>query len=143
MTPSVERDGDQLIATRHLHAEPALVWEAFTTPSHLVAFWGGHHATVPPDSVTVDLRVGGTFELETRGADGSSHSLRFRYEVVDPPTRQVPRQQIHPENDVPRERDQTGLQRKREANKQGDREKPDHLGLPLLAGGGGQDPDAA
>jgi uncharacterized protein YndB with AHSA1/START domain len=89
MTPSVDLDGDQLIAIRHLHAEPALVWEAFTTPAHVAAFWGGHHATVPPDSVTVDLQVGGTFELETRSADGGSHRLRFRYEVVDPPTRLV------------------------------------------------------
>jgi len=89
MKASVGLDGDQLIATRHVDAEPALVWEAFTTPDHLAAFWGGHHATVPPDSVAVDLRVGGTFELETRGADGSNHSLRFRYEVIDAPIRLV------------------------------------------------------
>jgi uncharacterized protein YndB with AHSA1/START domain len=89
MTGSVILDGDHLIATRHLDAEPALVWEAFTTPEHLAAFWGGHHATVPADSVTVDLRVGGTFELETRGDDGSRHPLRFRYEIVDAPTRLV------------------------------------------------------
>lgn len=89
MTASVRLDGDQLIATRHLDAEPALVWEAFTTPEHLAAFWGGHHATVPPDSVVVDLRVGGTFELETQGADGNRHPLRFRYEIIDAPTRLV------------------------------------------------------
>lgn len=89
MSASAELDGDQLIATRHLDAKPELVWEAFTTPEHLAAFWGGHHATVPPDSVVVDLRVGGKFELETHGADGSRHSLRFRYEVVEPPTRLV------------------------------------------------------
>ena len=65
------------------------MWEVFTTPEHLAAFWGGDHATVPPDSVTVDLRVGGTFELETRGADGSSHPLCFRYEIIDAPTRLV------------------------------------------------------
>jgi uncharacterized protein YndB with AHSA1/START domain len=89
MTSDVDLHGDQLIATRHLHAEPALVWEAFTTPSHLAAFWGGHHATVPPESLTVDLRVGGTFQLETRSPDGRRHLLRFRYEVVDPPGRLV------------------------------------------------------
>jgi uncharacterized protein YndB with AHSA1/START domain len=87
MTTRVVLDGDQLIATRYLDAEPALVWEVFTTPGHLAAFWGGEHAIVPPDSVAVDLRVGGTFELETRGADGSSHPLCFRYEIVDAPTR--------------------------------------------------------
>ena len=89
MTPKVTLDGDQLIATRYVDAAPELVWEVFTTPEHLAAFWGGHHATVPPDSVTVDLRVGGTFELETRSADGASHPLSFRYEIIDAPTRLV------------------------------------------------------
>jgi len=89
MTGRVTLDGDQLIATRHLDAEPALVWEVFTSPAHLAAFWGGDHATVPPESVAVDLRVGGVFELETVGADGSRHPLRFRYEVVEAPTRLV------------------------------------------------------
>ncbi|MFY1671103.1 SRPBCC family protein [Plantactinospora sp. WMMB334] len=89
MTGDVDLDGDQLIARRYLDAEPALVWEVFTTPEHLAAFWGGHHATVPPDSVVVDLRVGGTFALETEGADGGRRPLRFRYEVVEPPARLV------------------------------------------------------
>ena len=86
MTKSVRLDGDQLIATRQLDATPALVWQALTTPEHLAAFWGGHHATIPPETVTVDLRVGGTLELETVGADGRSHALLFRYEVVEAPT---------------------------------------------------------
>lgn len=85
----VDLHGDQLIATRHFDAEPTLVWDAFTTPAHLAAFWGGHHATVSPGSVSVDLRVGGTFEMQTVGADGSSRLLRFRYEVIDQPTRLV------------------------------------------------------
>ena len=89
MTADVSLDGDQLIATRYLDAEPALVWEVFTTPEHLAAFWGGDHATVPPDSVSVDLRVGGTFELVTVGADGRTHPLHFRYEIIDAPTRLV------------------------------------------------------
>ncbi|MBX3141894.1 MAG: SRPBCC domain-containing protein [Trueperaceae bacterium] len=77
--------GDELIATRYVAAAPALVWTAFTTPEYLAAFWGGDHATIRPGSVAVDLRVGGTFQLETVGADGCSYPLRFRYEVVDPP----------------------------------------------------------
>ena len=36
--------------------------------------------------MSVDLRVGGTFEIETQGADGSRHPLRFRHEIVDAPT---------------------------------------------------------
>lgn len=86
MTTKAILDGDELIATRYLDASPALVWMVFTTPEHLAAFWGGDHATIRPDSVTVDLRVGGTFHLETIGADGCSHPLHFRYEAIDPPT---------------------------------------------------------
>jgi len=73
-------DGDQLIATRRLDAGPALVWEVFTTPEHLAAFWGGNHATFPAGSVTVDLRAGGRFDIG---------SLSFRYELVDEPRRLV------------------------------------------------------
>lgn len=89
MPASEGLDGDELIARRHIDAEPALVWKAFTTPEHLAAFWGGRHATVPPESVTVDLQAGGTFELETRSADGRSRLLRFRYELIEAPTRLV------------------------------------------------------
>lgn len=85
MTTKATLTGAELIATRYVDADPALVWTAFTTPEHLAAFWGGDHATIRPDSVTVDLRVGGAFQLETVGADGCSYPLRFRYEVVDPP----------------------------------------------------------
>src|SRR5688500_3724578 len=89
MTAGSELDGDRLIATRRLDADPERVWAAFTTPEHLAAFWGGHHATVPAGSVAVDLRVGGSFELVTEGPDGRRHPLVFRYEVVDPPKRLV------------------------------------------------------
>lgn len=41
MTSTARLDGNQLIATRYVDAEPALVQEAFTTPQHLAAFWGG------------------------------------------------------------------------------------------------------
>lgn len=85
MTTRVTLVGDELIATRYLDAGPALVWTALTTPEHLAAFWGGDHTAIRPDSVTVDLRVGGTFHLETVGADGCSRPLHFRYEVIDPP----------------------------------------------------------
>lgn len=85
MTEDVTLDGDQLIATRWLDAPPEVVWQLFTTPEHLAAFWGGEHAAVAPDSVVVDLQVGGWFELETVGTDGRTHRLRFRYDVIQPP----------------------------------------------------------
>lgn len=80
-----ELDGDELIARRHLPAGPDRVWTAFTTPASLAAFWGGSHATVPVESVTVDLRPGGEFALDTRAPGGAVRRLRFVYVSVTAP----------------------------------------------------------
>ena len=77
--------GDELIARRHLPAGPARVWAAFTAPASIAAFWGGSHATVPAGSVTVDLRPGGEFALDTRAPDGTTRRLRFVYVTVAEP----------------------------------------------------------
>lgn len=79
---------DHLIATRLLRAQPEVVWRALTTPEQISTFWGGHHATVPVDSVTIDLRVGGAFALTTVGPHGSRR-LRFTYLEIDEPRRLV------------------------------------------------------
>jgi uncharacterized protein YndB with AHSA1/START domain len=72
-------DGDELITRRHLAVEPGRVWAAFTTPAGIAAFWGGAHAWVPPESVTVDLRPGGEFALDTHAPTGATRRLRFVY----------------------------------------------------------------
>jgi uncharacterized protein YndB with AHSA1/START domain len=77
--------GDELIARRHLRAKPERVWAAFTSPASISAFWGGSHATVPPESVTVDLRPGGEFALDTRAPDGRTRRLRFVYLSIAAP----------------------------------------------------------
>ncbi|MET8307162.1 SRPBCC domain-containing protein [Micromonospora sp. NPDC005173] len=85
MTASAELRGDELIAKRHLPADPERVWTAFTSPASIAAFWGGSHATVPPESVTVDLRPGGEFALDTRAPDGATRRLRFVYVSITAP----------------------------------------------------------
>ena len=82
---TTELRGDELIARRHLPAPPARVWAAFTSPASIAAFWGGSHATVPANSVTVDLCPGGAFALATRGPDGTTRRLRFVYVSVTEP----------------------------------------------------------
>jgi uncharacterized protein YndB with AHSA1/START domain len=82
---AAELHGDELIARRHLPAEPGRVWAAFTSPASIAAFWGGSHATVAPESVTVDLRPGGEFALDTRAPSGTGRRLRFVYVSVDAP----------------------------------------------------------
>ncbi|GIJ09201.1 SRPBCC domain-containing protein [Micromonospora andamanensis] len=85
MTASSQLRGDELIASRHLPADPGRVWAAFTSPAGIAAFWGGSHAVVPPESVLVDLRPGGEFALDTRAPDGATRRLRFVYVGVSAP----------------------------------------------------------
>jgi uncharacterized protein YndB with AHSA1/START domain len=82
---SAQLRGDELIAERLLSAGPERVWAAFTSPMSIAAFWGGSHATVPPESVTVDLRPGGEFALDTRAPSGDSRRLRFVYVSIAAP----------------------------------------------------------
>lgn len=85
MTTRAELHGDELIAKRHLPAEPERVWDAFISPASVAAFWGGSHATVPPESVIVDLRPGGEFALDTRAPDGATRRLWFVYISIAAP----------------------------------------------------------
>lgn len=85
MTARPRLHGDELIAQRHLRAEPERVWAAFTSPASIAAFWGGSHATVRPESVTVDLRPGGEFALDTRAPGGRTRRLRFVYVSIAAP----------------------------------------------------------
>jgi uncharacterized protein YndB with AHSA1/START domain len=82
---TAELRGDELIAERHLPVPPERVFAAFVSPTSIAAFWGGSHATVPTDSVTVDLRPGGGFALDTRAPDGATRRLRFVYVTIAPP----------------------------------------------------------
>jgi uncharacterized protein YndB with AHSA1/START domain len=85
LTAGAELRGDELIAKRRLPAPPERVWAAFTSPVGVAAFWGGSHATVVAESVTVDLRPGGEFALDTRAPDGTTRRLRFVYVSVAAP----------------------------------------------------------
>jgi uncharacterized protein YndB with AHSA1/START domain len=85
LTSSAELRGDELIAKRHLPAGPERVWVAFTSRTGIAAFWGGAHAVVPAESVTVDLRPGGEFALDTRAPNGATRRLRFVYVSITAP----------------------------------------------------------
>jgi uncharacterized protein YndB with AHSA1/START domain len=81
-----ELTGDELIARRSFAAAPERVWAAFVEPAGVAAFWGGSHATVLPESVSIDLRPGGEFALDTRAPDGASRRLRFVYVSITEPS---------------------------------------------------------
>ena len=79
----------ELIISRVVDAPRDLVWRAFTEPEHLAAFWGGPGITVPVESVTVDVRPGGSFELTMVAPDGAEYPNRGEYVEVDRPGRLV------------------------------------------------------
>ena len=68
----------ELTITRLLAAPPERVWRAFTAPEELAAwFWPGAWAT----SVTVDLRVGGRYRIESEPV---GMAVGGEYVVIDP-----------------------------------------------------------
>jgi uncharacterized protein YndB with AHSA1/START domain len=83
-----ERRGE-LIVSRVVDAPRELVWQAFTEPEHIAAFWGGPGITVPVESVTMDVRPEGGFELTMVTPDGTEYPNRCEYVEVDEPRRLV------------------------------------------------------
>jgi uncharacterized protein YndB with AHSA1/START domain len=79
----------ELTVSRVVDAPRELVWQAFTEPEHLAVFWGGPGITVPVESVTMDLRPGGSFELTMVASDGTEYPNRGEYVEVDEPSRIV------------------------------------------------------
>jgi len=75
VTAGAELRGDELIAARHLPAEPGRVWTAFTSPAGIAAFWGGSHATVA---------VAGTRDLVPGLVDGYDRFLGVSRPQAEP-----------------------------------------------------------
>jgi uncharacterized protein YndB with AHSA1/START domain len=66
------------------------VFEAWTTPAHFSAWFGGTASEVPIESVTMDVRPGGTWAARMfAGPDRYEMSWRGEYLEVDPPERLV------------------------------------------------------
>jgi uncharacterized protein YndB with AHSA1/START domain len=71
--------------TRVYHAPRERVWSAWTEPAQIARWWGKRGWRTPPESVTLDVRPGGVFRLNSiSDADGSEMPLEavFR-EVVE------------------------------------------------------------
>ncbi|MCG8445877.1 MAG: SRPBCC family protein [Hyphomicrobiales bacterium] len=77
----------RIVLTRILNAPRALVWKAWTTPVHIVRWWGpkGFQST----DCEIDLRVGGTFRLAMHGPDGTVYPCCGVFTEITPPERLV------------------------------------------------------
>jgi uncharacterized protein YndB with AHSA1/START domain len=70
----------QVLITRIFDAPRELVFQAWTDPEQVALWFGPEGVEVVPDSVVIELRVGGRYEL-TMG----SFPLKYEIAELDPP----------------------------------------------------------
>ena len=72
----------EILITRSFEAPRALVWDALTTPRHLLRWWGP--AWCPLVACEVDLRVGGEWRYVARDGDGKELGWHGTYRQIEP-----------------------------------------------------------
>ena len=84
MAASNESTADrEMVITRTVGAPRALVWQAWTQPQHIAAWWGpdGFRTTIHEMAVA----VGGVWRFIMHGPDGTDYPNRIVYrEIVEP-----------------------------------------------------------
>ena len=76
----------QILITRIFDAPRERVFAAWTDPDQVAAWYGPEHFDTPRESVRIDLRVGGRYELTmVQRGSGAEHPLRYEIvELVEP-----------------------------------------------------------
>jgi len=77
-----------ILATVEIAAPPERVFQAMTTGEEIVRWWGSDGA-YRTTAWKVDLRTGGTWRADGKGADGKTFSVGGRILEVDPPRKLV------------------------------------------------------
>jgi uncharacterized protein YndB with AHSA1/START domain len=89
-TTSGAGDATGITITRIFPAPRELVFDAWTTPKHFSAWFGGPASEVPEESVTMDLRPGGVWTATMfAGPERQEIPWRGRFIEVDRPSRLV------------------------------------------------------
>src|SRR5690348_15172135 len=83
---STPNDTD-IVMTRVFDAPAALVWEASTKPEHIERWWGPRSYTV--EVKHMDVRVGGTYRIHHRNAEGQTFMFSGTYLELEPNSRMV------------------------------------------------------
>lgn len=88
----------EVLITRIFDAPRAAVFAAWTDPEQVALWFGPEHFDTPRESVTIDLRVGGSYRLTMVQRD-SGREFPIEYEIVelDPPRLLVLRSEPMPE----------------------------------------------
>ena len=77
----------QFTITREFAAPREAVWRAWTDPAIAAQWWHPHEVVTPPESVRIDLRVGGTFEYLMIARDGREYPTGGQYLEIEEPSR--------------------------------------------------------
>ena len=77
----------EIVTTREFDAPIALVFDVFTKPEHVSKWFAPFTCEVTECSI--DLRVGGNYNIVFVTDDGTECSFRGTYSEVEPPTRTV------------------------------------------------------
>jgi uncharacterized protein YndB with AHSA1/START domain len=90
----------EISITRVYDAPREAVWSAWTEPDQLARWWGKRGWNTPPESVTMDVRPGGVFRLNSIHEEtGAEMPMEAVYRDVVEPERlsfaEVPRDDCH------------------------------------------------
>lgn len=72
----------QILITRIFEAPREHVFRAWTDPDEVAAWYGPDHLDTPRERITIDLRVGGRYELTMVGRDGGAE-FPVGYEILE------------------------------------------------------------
>jgi uncharacterized protein YndB with AHSA1/START domain len=86
----------QIVITRVFDAPREEVFAAWTEPDQVAQWFGPEGMDTPRESVEIDLRVGGRYEL-VMVRDGAEHPVRYEIIELDPPRLLVLRGEPMPE----------------------------------------------
>ena len=73
---------EQVLVTRVFDAPRERVFEAWTDPEHVAAWFGPEQMDTPRERIRIDLRVGGRYEL-TMVRQGGDGEMTIGYEIVE------------------------------------------------------------
>lgn len=78
---------ENLVVQRVLDGSPQDAWNAWTDPEQLRKFFAPAGSTVPLDELTMDVRVGGEFNLKmVNGHNGEIYPMEAEYVALEEPT---------------------------------------------------------
>ena len=81
LTPVASGDQEVLI-TRVFDAPRELVFKAWTDPDEVAAWYGPEQMDTPRERISIDLRVGGRYEL-TMVQRGGGREFTIGYEIIE------------------------------------------------------------